>query len=147
MKPVWRSYPARTRPRPRSRQPAQPERLPFDRAPRHTQAPRPSMTSAPFVESVPPHCVDIDPCPRCLECGAPFHQAPTGRPRTTCNDRCRRALDHRRRKLRRRVIALDLWEQVSRHETLCGYERHEVDRAIADLTDEVRELARDGVTP
>ena len=75
--------------------------------------------------------------PRCEACGASIVRATTGRPRTTCSERCRRAADFHRRKLRRRREWLDAWRAVAALPNRGGYTRDRVRLEIRALVAEL----------
>jgi hypothetical protein len=72
---------------------------------------------------------------RCVQCDAPLPPAAaTGRPRRTCAESCRRAFDKRIRKIRSRLMLVELW----RRELGQGrYPRAEIRRHLKELAAEL----------
>src|ERR1019366_6794643 len=86
----------------------------------NTEQMRPTESAPPFApraEGVSDASVEAS-APRaatsCAACGRQLTVRPTGRPRGTCSDRCRRALDRATRKIRRRQAWLEEWHAVAR---------------------------------
>src|SRR5689334_4267285 len=73
----------------------------------------------------------------CGECGATISIASSGRRRQYCGPRCRRAVDHRNRKLRRRLAWIRSWRACLATPGFAGYRREEVRRVLRELTAEV----------
>ena len=79
--------------------------------------------------------------PRCELCGQPIASQRAsqrvGRPRTTCSEACRRALDHRRRMIAQRVRWIDAWlAEVGRGR----YTKKHIEREVRTLREEIRAL-------
>jgi sugar-specific transcriptional regulator TrmB len=57
---------------------------------------------------------------RCLKCGGPLSQPPTGRPRSYCGPACRQAAAYEIKRLQRRLEALEERASRLRHERETG---------------------------
>jgi hypothetical protein len=93
---------------------------------------KPSPPQRPFITGPPPEPppnrmpkTEVWHPPWCLICRKPITQPRTGRPRSTCSDRCRQRLHRRQRKYEQRNAISD-----ANHHSFVHY----IDRTVAEFT-------------